>query len=60
MSADVELQLLNLKTYREVVLPAYRTFMEQGDAAPLIALLNEIVKKIDNGESLPYPEFWDK
>jgi hypothetical protein len=42
MGYDYHLHLLDLKTYRHRVLPAYRLFWEKDDASRLIKLLTEV------------------
>jgi hypothetical protein len=52
---DYYVHLFDLRTYREKALPAYQAFFEQDDSAPLILLLQEIIKGLDVSAALPGP-----
>jgi len=52
--------LFNLRTYREKAWPAYQAFFDQDDSAPLILLLQEIIRGLDVSAALPGPTLWDK
>jgi len=57
---DYYVHLFDLRTYREKALPAYRAFFDQDDSAPLILLLQEIIRGLDVSASLPGPTLSDK
>ena len=46
MSTTVEMELLNFDRYLETVLPAYRAFVERGDAALLAGLLRTAAARL--------------
>lgn len=47
MSADVNLELFDLRNYKERVLPAYQELVRNNDAGPLVALLRECIRELD-------------
>ena len=60
MGLDYYLHLFDLRTYREKALPAYQAFFGQDDSAPLILLLEEIIRGLDVNAALPGPTLWNK
>lgn len=60
MGLDYYVHLFDLRTYREKALPAYQAFFEQDDSAPLILLLQEIIKGLDVSAAFPDPTLADK
>jgi hypothetical protein len=60
MGLDYQLHLINLKIYREKILPAYREFWEKDDPKFLIELLKEIIQKLDTNAKLPGPKLWSR
>jgi hypothetical protein len=52
--------LFDLRAYREKVFPAYQSFFERDDSAPLILLLQEIIRGLDVSAAMPGPELWDR
>ena len=60
MGLDYYLHLFDMQMYREKVLPAYQAFFENDDANALIALLNEVVHKLDTGTPMPHPDIWTR
>ncbi|HZS08490.1 MAG TPA: hypothetical protein VFD58_26890 [Blastocatellia bacterium] len=52
MGVDNYICLLNLRTYRETVLPSYEAFLNKKDPEPLIALLREAIRGIPQRKKL--------
>lgn len=59
MSADVRLNLFDIRTYKERVLPAYQSFFKKDDTGPLIALLRECIQKLDADPQLAEHLLWN-
>jgi hypothetical protein len=57
---DYYVHLFDLRAYHEKALPAYQAFFEQGDSAPLILLLQEIIRGLDVSAALPGPTLSDR
>ena len=60
MGLSYYVHLFNLRTYREKAWPAYQAFFERDESAPLILLLQEIIRGFDVNAALPGPTLWDK
>ena len=60
MRLSYYVHLFNIRTYREKAFPAYQSFFERDDPAPLILLLQEIIRGLDLSATLPGPKLWDK
>ena len=46
MRMDVEVHLLNMKTYRDEFLAAYNSFFESGETHHLARLLNRVIGEL--------------
>ena len=60
MGLDYYVHVFNVKSYREKVLPAYQAFFHKDDPAPLLALLKEIIERLDRDMKLPGPALESK
>jgi hypothetical protein len=60
MGLSYYVHLFNVRTYREKALPAYQAFFEQDNSAPLILLLQEIIRGLDVNAALPGPRLSDR
>jgi hypothetical protein len=60
MGADVVVHLFNIRIYKDRILPAYRLFLRNDEAEPLIALLRECAKKLEANPQLSEQLFWSK
>ena len=60
MSSDVELYLFNKRIYEQTVVPAYEAFLKKKDPKPLLNQLAAIVKRLDAGNRMYSPPFWNK
>jgi hypothetical protein len=60
MGFDYYLHLFNQKVYKDKFLPAYQSLFDKDDAEPLIALLKEILERLDANRKLPGPPLESK
>ena len=60
MGLSYYVHLFDLRAYREKALPAYQAFFEQDNSAPLILLLQEIIRGLDVSAALPGPTLLDR
>ena len=57
--AEVQIILFNRRTYKERVLPAYKSFLERCDHSSLIELLQECIQELDAKSRLAEELLWD-
>lgn len=59
MGTDVHLNLFDIRTYKERVLPAYQSFFKNDDTRPLVELLRECIQKLDADPQLAERLLWN-
>lgn len=60
MGVNVYLHLFDMKKYREVVLPAYKEFLRNDNAAPLVRILRECIHILKTHPRLAKELLWNE
>lgn len=60
MGVDVDIYLINKKTYQEKLLPAFQALSDKDDSQLLIVLLKDVIERLDKGHQSPQAAGWNR